>query len=79
MFSAVPPENMNMISVFCTYNINNIHRYTALDVRKIVNFNAEDDIIILRFAPFTIRSVEQTDDGRRITIYFDECKEQCTV
>jgi hypothetical protein len=78
-FSAVPDGDMNKISVFCTYNINNIHRYTALDVRKIINFNAEDDIIILRFAPFTIRSVEQTDDGRRITIYFDECKEQCTV
>jgi hypothetical protein len=78
-YSAVPDGDMNKISVFCTYNINNTHRYTALDVRKMGIFNADGEIIILRYVPFTIRSVEQTDDVRRMTIYFDECKEQCTV
>jgi hypothetical protein len=78
-FSAVPAEHMNKISVFCTYNINNTNRYTALDVRKMSIFNAEEEIIILRYVPFTIRSVEQSADGRKVTIYFDECKEQCTV
>jgi hypothetical protein len=79
IFSAVPAEHMNKISVFCIYNINNTNRYTALDVRKMSIFNAEEEIIILRYVPFTIRSVEQSADGRKVTIYFDECKEQCTV
>lgn len=78
MFSNVPPGNMSQTSVLCTYNINNVNRHTAIDVKKMTNFDSEKEIIILRYVPFTVRSVEQTDDGRKVKIYFDECKEKCT-
>jgi hypothetical protein len=79
IFSAVPPGNINMISLFCTFNINNTHRHTALDLKNISVRPEEKEILILRYIPFTIQSVEQSDDGRKVTIYFDECEEQCTV
>jgi hypothetical protein len=78
-FSAVPVGDMNMISAFCTYNINNTHRYTALNLKELTKFEDEVEILILRYVPFTIRSVERKNDGRRIEICLDECKEQCTV
>jgi len=74
MFSAVPPENMNMISVFCTYNINNTHRHTALNLEDISVYPDEKEVLILRYVPFKIRSVERTNDGRRIETCFDECQ-----
>jgi hypothetical protein len=79
IFSAVPPGNINMISLFCTFNINNTHRHTALDLKNISVRPEEKEILILRYIPFTIQSVEQSDDGRKVAIYFDECEEQCTV
>jgi hypothetical protein len=78
-FSAVPPENMNDISLFSIYNINNVIRRTAIDVGKMSNFEDEGEIIILRYVPFTIRSVEQTEGARKMTVYFDECPEKCIV
>jgi len=72
-FSTIPSGDM--ISVFCIYNINNTYRRTALDLRKISSFEHEQEILILRYVPFTIKLVERTDDDRRMTICFDECKE----
>ncbi len=76
-FSADPPENE--ISIFCQYNISNKHRQTALDVRKISEFGHEEEILILPYVPFTIKSVERTDDGRRMKIWFVECNDECNV
>jgi hypothetical protein len=67
------PENG--IGILCTYNINNTNRHTALDVTKLAKFPQEEEILILRYVPFTIESVEQTDDGRKMTVCFNECKE----
>jgi hypothetical protein len=75
-FSALPPEIMNEISLFSTYNINNVNRHTAIDFEKMSIIESEQEIIILRYIPFTIRSVEQTEDGRKMTVYFDECPEK---
>jgi hypothetical protein len=80
-FCAASPGNT--ISIFCTYNINITDRHTALDLRKILGeigiFKDEEEILILRYVPFTIKSVDIMDDGRRMEICFDECKEHCTV
>ncbi|CAF1044748.1 unnamed protein product [Rotaria sp. Silwood1] len=75
LFCTVHPEDMISISIFCTYNINNTRRRTALDLEKISNFGNEREILILRYIPFTIKSLERTNDGRRITICFDECEQ----
>ncbi len=72
-FSTAPSGDM--ISVFCIYNINNTYRRAALDLRKISSFEHEQEILILRYVPFTIKLVQRTDDDRRMTICFDECKE----
>jgi hypothetical protein len=77
-FGSTPPEDKD-ISIFCTYNISNTRRHTALDLSKMSGFPVEQEILILRYVPFTIKSVERTDDGRRMTICFDECKEECNV
>ncbi|CAF1080043.1 unnamed protein product [Rotaria sp. Silwood1] len=74
-FCAVPPEDMISISVFCTYNINNTHRRTALRLKEATNFEDEQEVLILRYIPFTIKSIERTNDGRKIRICFDECKD----
>jgi hypothetical protein len=79
MFSTVPAGDMNKISVFFTYNINDVNRHAALDLKDIFVRPEEKEILISRYVPFTIRSVKETDDGRKLTIYCDECKEQCTV
>jgi hypothetical protein len=76
-FSDTGPKNA--ISVFCIYNINNTNRHTALDLKNLSVYRNEKEILILRHAPFTIKSVERMDDGRRMTICFDECKEECIV
>ena len=65
----------NKISIFCTYNISNNRRRTALDLRLISPFPDEREILILRYVPFTIKLVQRTVDGRNITISFDECEE----
>ncbi|CAF4705311.1 unnamed protein product [Rotaria sp. Silwood1] len=74
-FCAVPPEDMISISVFCTYNINNTHRRTALRLKEATNFEDEQEVLILRYIPFTIKSIERTNDGRKIRICFDECND----
>jgi hypothetical protein len=74
-FSEVPPGNMNTISVSFTYNINNTHRPTALKLKDISHYRDEEEILILRYVPFTIQSVERKNDGRRIEIRLDECPE----
>jgi hypothetical protein len=75
-FSAVSPGDMNKISLFCTYNIKDTHHHTALDLRNISSHPEEEEILILRYVPFKIRSVERKDNGQRIEVYFDECEEQ---
>ena len=72
-------DSENKISVFCIYNINNINRRTALDLRKISFYPHEEEILILPFIPFVIKSIERMNDGRRMTICFDECTEGCVV
>ncbi|CAF0994758.1 unnamed protein product [Rotaria sp. Silwood1] len=67
------------ISIFSTYNINNIRRHTALDIGRISHFPGENEVLILRYAPFKITSLIRTEDGRRIDICLDECAEQSTV
>jgi len=74
MFLASAPDDG--IQVFCTYHIKYTHRHTALDLTNQSIYPDEKEILILRYIPFTIRSVERTDDGRRMTICFDECEEQ---
>ena len=74
-----PSEVMNKISLFCTYNLKNTNRPTALDLRNISVRPNEEEILILRYVPFKIQSVERQDDGRRIVIRFDQCEEQLTV
>jgi hypothetical protein len=79
LFSTVPPGNMNMISLFCTYNVNNTDRHTAFNLKDISPYPEKEEILILRYVPFTIRLVERKNDGRQIEICLDECPEQCTV
>lgn len=67
----------NGISVSCVYNIKNIRRRTALDLRDISFFEQEAEILILPYIPFRIKSIQRTDDGRHMTICFDECDEEC--
>jgi hypothetical protein len=51
---------------------------TALDLERISHHEHEQETSILSYVPFTIRSVERTDDDRRMTICFDECQDyQC--
>jgi len=69
----------NEISVLCIYNINNTNRHTALDVTNQSIYPSEKEILILRYVPFTIKSIKRTDDDRKMTICFDECKEDYTV
>jgi hypothetical protein len=76
-FLASAPEDA--ISVFCIYNINNTNRRTALDLSNVSVYRNEKEILILRYVPFTIKSVERIDGDRRMEICFDECEEQCTV
>ena len=76
-FSSVNSENA--ISVFCVYNIHNIRRRTALDLRDLSIYSSEREILILPYIPFMITSVQRTDDGRQMTICFDECEEDCTA
>jgi hypothetical protein len=77
MFLASAPDDW--IQVFCTYHIKYTRRHTALDLTNQSLYPDEKEILILRYVPFTIKSVERTDDDRRMTICFDECEEQCTV
>jgi hypothetical protein len=77
LFSDTGPENA--ISVCCIYNINNTNRCTALDLRNLSVYRSEQEILILRYAPFTIKSVQRMHDGRRMTICFDECEKECTA
>ncbi|CAF3555092.1 unnamed protein product [Rotaria socialis] len=70
MFGTTPPESM--ISVLCTYKIRGTTRRTALNLQSISVFPEEEEILIMRFIPFRIVSVERTEDGRKIEICFDE-------
>ncbi|CAM4908821.1 unnamed protein product [Rotaria socialis] len=72
-FRTTPPESM--ISVFCTYKIRGTTRLTALNLQSISKFPVEEEILIMRFTPFRIVSVERTEDGRKIEICFDEFTE----
>jgi hypothetical protein len=74
-FYGTPPPG-NKIGIICIYNINNTDRRTALELGKLTYFDGEREILILRYIPFTTKSVERTNDGRQITISFDECKEK---
>jgi hypothetical protein len=66
----------NAISIFCIYNINNTTRHTALNVTDLSVYTDEEEILILRYVPFTIRSVKRMADGRRMEICFDECEDK---
>ena len=61
------------ISVLSTYNIRNLRRHAALDISGEGQFPDEEEILILRYVPFQIRSIERRGNGRRISICFDEC------
>jgi hypothetical protein len=64
------------IAIFCTYNISNTCRRTALRLSRISHFQDEQEILILRYVPFTIKYLEWTDGGQKMIICFDECKDQ---
>jgi hypothetical protein len=64
------------IAIFCTYNISITCRRTALSLCEISHHRDEQEILILRYIPFTIRFLEWTDSGRKMIICFDECKDQ---
>lgn len=70
---------MNKISLFCTYNIKNTSRPIALNLKSLSHHGDEGEIIILRYVPFKIQSIDRKNEGRRIEIYFDQCEEQSTV
>jgi len=72
-------DSENAISVSCIYNINNTTRHTALNVTDLSVYTDEEEILILRYVPFTIRSVKRMENGRRMEICFDECNEEYTV
>jgi hypothetical protein len=65
----------NEVGIFCIYNIKDTNRHTALNVANLANYPEEQETLIFRYVPFTIKSVEQTDGGRKMTVCFDECKE----
>jgi hypothetical protein len=69
----------NTISVFCIYNIDNTTRRAALNLTNLSIYRDEEEILILRYVPFIIKSIERNDDDRKITICFDECKEEHSV
>ena len=63
------------ISVISTYNIRNFRRHTALDISGEGQFPDEEEILILRYVPFKIRSIERRNNGRSISICFEECED----
>jgi hypothetical protein len=66
----------NGITAHCTYEIDNTTRHTALDITNLSAYPHEEEILILRYVPFTIESVERTDDDREMKICFVECQEE---
>ncbi|CAF2846736.1 unnamed protein product [Rotaria sp. Silwood2] len=69
-------DSSDSISIFCTYNIKNTQRRSALDIESISLYPEEKEVLILRYVPFTITSVKETEDGRRIKINLDECSDE---
>lgn len=65
----------NEISVFHTYNIHGTTRRTALDIETISKHPHEEEVLILRFIPFLVKSIIYKKDGRRIEIVCDEYTE----
>ncbi len=61
----------NKKSVFCTYNINNAQRCSALDIQTLSYNPDEEEVLILRYVPFTITSMK-TDANGRINISLEE-------
>ena len=68
-------DGTNRISVFCTYKIYKTSRRTALNIGPHSYFLNENEILILRYVPFTITFIERTDNGRKLEIHFDECRD----
>jgi hypothetical protein len=71
-----PVRSDDTISISCTYHLNNTKRRSALNLGRNSQHPDEEEILILRYVPFTIKSLERSDDGRRMKICFDECKDQ---
>ncbi|CAF3553086.1 unnamed protein product [Rotaria sp. Silwood1] len=69
----------NQISVFKTYNIYGTPRRSALNIEKFSQFPDEEEVLILRYVPFTITSIEKVEDGRRINICLDEFLEETSA
>jgi hypothetical protein len=69
----------NGTTAHCTYEIDNTTRHTALDITNLSAYPHEEEILILRYVPFTIKSVERTDDDREMKICFVECQEEYNV
>jgi hypothetical protein len=61
----------NQKLVLCTYNINNAQHCSALDIETLSRNPDEEEVLILRYVPFTITSVETEANGR-INICLEE-------
>jgi hypothetical protein len=68
-------DGSDRTSVFCTYKVYKTYRRTALNIALNSQHPDEDEILILRYVPFTITFIEWTDNGRKMKIDFDECRD----
>ncbi|CAF2061996.1 unnamed protein product [Rotaria magnacalcarata] len=74
-FCAVDRNDSKKISVFCTFALHNTPGCSALDIGKLSQFAAEEEILLLRYVPFKIVSVKRAEQDGRIDIYFEEYAE----
>lgn len=72
IFATPNPKDEDGLSLLCEYNIRGVSRRVALDIQLLSKFPDEQEVLLLRFIPFKITTFEQSDDGRKIKICFDE-------
>ena len=74
LFGAVDSEDS--FSILYMFNIRKACRRTALSVSSFSNFPDEEEVLILRYVPFKIISIERSNDGRKTRIRLDECTDE---
>ena len=63
--------------VLWTYKIDSARRRSAINIRTLSIHPDEQEVLILRYVPFTIVSIDKHNDGRT-DIYLAQCPEQVT-
>lgn len=61
----------NSLSVLWIFEIKDDHRCSALNIETLSKFSDEKEVLILRYVPFTITSI-QRDEDQRINIYLTQ-------